>query len=163
MFSNLTRGLLLAVSFAVPAFAHDYKIGDLSVAHPAIPQPMTRAMTAGGFFAVTNAGTEADRLIGVEVDFAERSEVHITEHGSDGSAKMVHVEAIDLPAGETVAFERGGYHVMFMGLKSGLEAGSRLPGVLIFEKAGRLEVEFAVEAVKKPAGEAKGKGGHAHH
>lgn len=163
MFSNLTRGLLLAVSFAVPAFAHDYKIGELSVAHPAIPQPLTRAMTAAGFFAVTNTGPEADRLIGVEVDFAERSEVHITEHGTDGSAKMLHVEAIDLPAGETVAFERGGYHVMFMGLKSGLEAGSRLPGVLIFEKAGRLEVEFAVEAAKKPEGDAKAKGAHAHH
>ncbi|RRH77295.1 copper chaperone PCu(A)C [Falsigemmobacter faecalis] len=163
MFSNLTRGLALAALLAVPAAAHDYKAGDLAIAHPAIPQPLTRAMSAGGFFAVTNTGLQADRLIGVEVDFAERAEVHITEHGTDGSAKMVHVEAIDLPPGETVTFERGGYHVMFMGLKSGLEAGAKLPGTLVFEKAGRVAVDFAVEAPKKPEPGAKGKDPHAHH
>lgn len=158
MFAKWTRGLALSLLLAAPALAHDYKVGDLSIAHPAIPQPASRAMVAGGFFAAHNAGTEADRLIGIEAAFAARAEVHVTDHGADGSARMRHVEAIEIPAGETIAFERGGYHVMFMGLKHGLEAGVKLPATLIFEKAGRLEVEFHVEAQKSPA-----KGGHAHH
>lgn len=152
MFSHLARGLLAALILAAPVAAHDYKAGDLSIAHPAIPQPATRAMTAAGHFSVTNSGTTPDRLLAVEAGISARVEIHTTDHGSDGTAKMRHVEAVDLPAGETVDFASGSWHVMFMGLSSGLEAGAKVPGVLVFEKAGRVDVVFNVEAPKPREG-----------
>ena len=158
MFAHLARGLLAALILAAPVAAHDYKIADLSVAHPAIPQPATRAMTAAGHFSVTNSGTTPDRLLAVEAGISARVEMHTTDHGSDGTAKMRHVEAVDLPAGETVDFTSGSWHVMFMGLSGGLEPGAKVPGVLVFEKAGRLDVVFNVEAPEAPAKDA-----HAHH
>ena len=36
---------------------------------------------------------------------------------------------------------------MFMGLKAPFEKGKRIKGTLTFEKAGKVEVEYAVEAI----------------
>lgn len=140
------------------AHAHDYTLGALKIGHPAIPQPMTRAMTAAGYLSIKNEGAEADRLLSVASDIAARTEVHTTDHGSDGSAKMRHIEALDIPAGETVTFEHGGYHVMFMGLSQGLTEGELHKATLVFEKAGAVEVEFKVEAPAHTKGDS-----HKHH
>jgi hypothetical protein len=58
---------------------------------------------------------------------------------------MAHVEGIDIPANDTVVLESGGYHIMLMGLTQELTEGQMVPGVLIFEKAGRIEMEFAID------------------
>jgi copper(I)-binding protein len=42
---------------------------------------------------------------------------------------------------------------MMMGLDGGYEEGPKVPGMLIFEKAGTVEVEFAVEDPNSDAGE----------
>ena len=112
--------LLATLFLAAPAMAHDVTAGDLQIIHPHIPQPAASAKAAGGFMGIVNNGTEADRLIGVESEIAAKSEVHESRVGADGVGTMVHIEAIDLPAGETVNLEHGGYHIMFMGLKQEL-------------------------------------------
>lgn len=152
---------LAALAVALPAAAHDYTLGALKIAHPAIPAPLTRAMSAAGYFTIANTGTTSDRLVAIEADIARRVELHTTEHGSDGSAKMVHVEALEIPPGGEVQLSHGGYHVMFMGLTQALAEGTRVPGTLVFEKAGRVAVEFAVEAPRK-SGAAEDHSGHAH-
>jgi copper(I)-binding protein len=70
--------------------------------------------------------------------------------------EMRQVPAIELPAGRPVKLEPGGLHVMFIGLKQPLAAGSKLPVTLRFEKAGEVKVEFAI-AARAPAG------GQSHH
>ncbi|WP_283180232.1 copper chaperone PCu(A)C [Gemmobacter sp. 24YEA27] len=60
-----------------------------------------------------------------------------------------HVPVLEIPAGETVALERGGYHIMFMGLKQSLKKGEMVPGTLVFERAGRIEVEFSIDEPKE--------------
>lgn len=153
-----------ALGFALPALAHDYGKDGLRIDHPAIPAPLSRASTAAGYFTISNSGPEADRLLGVEAGVSRRVEVHTTEHGSDGTAKMVHVEALEIPAGGSVTFEPGSYHVMFIALTEALKEGSRIPGALIFEKAGKIEVEFAIEAPRKPGAEEDHSAhGHADH
>ena len=49
---------------------------------------------------------------------------------------------MDIPAGGTVSLEHGSYHIMFMGLTGALTEGEMVKGVLVFEKAGRVEIEF---------------------
>ena len=61
-------------------------------------------------------------------------------------ARMMKVEGITVPAGETVALEPGGFHVMFMGLRGDpFEVGEEIPATLTFENAGDLSILFTVE------------------
>jgi copper(I)-binding protein len=95
--------------------------------------------------AIVNTGTEPDRLIGVESDIAMKSEVHESRVDANGIGSMVHVQAIDVPPGETVSLEHGGYHIMFMGLTGPLTEGEMHKATLIFERAGRVEIEFQID------------------
>lgn len=141
-FQTLAAGLLLAA----PLWAHEITVEDLQIIHPHIPAPAGNAMAAGGFMAIANNGTEADRLIGVQSDVAEKVALHESKVDANGVGTMTHVVAIDIPPGETVSLDHGGYHIMFMGLKEPLTEGQMVKGALIFEKAGRVEIEFEVEA-----------------
>lgn len=149
---NRIIGAVFALLLAAPAFAHGFKAGDLEIGHPHIPAPVASAKSAGGYLSVKNTGETADRLIGVESDAADKTELHTSEVDAEGVARMIHVPAIDIPAGETVKLERGGLHVMFMGLKAPLAEGDLVKGTLIFEHAGRVEVEFSIDAPKEGDG-----------
>jgi copper(I)-binding protein len=138
-------GLIAALLLAHPVHAHGVTVGDLEIIHPNIPQPASSAMAAAGYMGISNAGDEADRLIGVETTVAQSAMLHKTEVNADGVASMAHVEGIDIPANDTVVLESGGYHIMLMGLTQELIEGQMVPGVLIFEKAGRVEMEFAID------------------
>jgi copper(I)-binding protein len=141
--------LMAAILFAAPVPAHEVTVGDLQIIHPHIPQPAASAKAAGGFMAIVNNGAEPDRLVGVESDLARKSEVHESKVDANGVGTMNHVDFIEIPAGETVSLEHGGYHVMFMGLNGSLTEGELHKATLIFERAGRVEIEFQIDP---PAG-----------
>jgi copper(I)-binding protein len=165
------RGLLpilAALALSAPASAHDYKIGALSIGHPWARETPPAAKMGAGYLTVKNTGTEADRLLTVETPGAEKVEIHqsLTENGI---AKMRPVTAVDIaPSGET-ALQPGGYHLMLVGLKEPLAEGMRIPATLIFEKAGKIEVELAVENMgyrgpsAKPGDAAPPAEDHKHH
>lgn len=134
-----------ALLLAIPSVAHELTFGDLQIIHPHIPQPATSAKTAGGYMAIVNNGAEADRLIGIESDIAMKAEVHESKVDASGVGTMTPVEVLEIPAGETVSLEHAGYHIMFMGLKGPLTEGEMVKGALIFEKAGRVEIEFQID------------------
>lgn len=135
---------------ATAATAHEFTLGDLTINHATSFETPVTAKTGVGYLTITNAGTEADRLLGVKADFP-RVMIHDTEE-KDGVARMFHIDAIEIPAGETVTLEPGGMHVMFMGLDGDpLEVGEKIPATLIFESAGEIDVEFSVEARAKAA------------
>ena len=137
--------LCAAVLLASGANAHEVKVGDLEIIHPNILAPSASAKSAAGYMGISNDGKTDDRLIGVEVPSVKQSELHTTVHSADGVARMMHVESIDIPAGETVLLERGGMHIMLMGLTEPMTEGQMVPATLIFEQAGRVEVEFSVD------------------
>jgi len=149
-----TLTLLAALLLGTAAPAHQITIGNLEIVHASIPAPFAGAKSAAGFMAIVNNGTEPDRLIGASAGFANMTQVHESKTDANGIATMNHIEALEIPAGETVMLEHGGYHVMFMGLKQTLTEGDMLPATLIFEKAGTVELEFMVDP--------PGKGGHDH-
>lgn len=137
--------LVAALFLAVPALAHDVKVGDLEIIHPHIPQPAGSAKAAGGYVAIHNSGAEADRLIGVETDIAAKAETHESKVDANGVGTMEHVESVEIPAGQTVNLEHGGYHIMFMGLTGPLLEGEMHKVTLIFEKAGPVDIEFMID------------------
>jgi len=67
----------------------------------------------------------------------------------DGNVmRMREVEkGLEIPAGGSVTLAPGGFHLMMTGLKGPLKQGTSVPLTLVFEKAGRIDVELAVEAI----------------
>lgn len=62
----------------------------------------------------------------------------------DGSMTMKPVDSIELPAGEAVKLEPGGYHIMLLDLVAPLEVGQSIEVTLTFEKAGEKTVTAEV-------------------
>jgi periplasmic copper chaperone A len=155
---TLATALFLAIPvLAIPVLAHELTAGDLQIIHPYIAQPAASAKAAGGYMAIVNNGTEADRLLGLEADFALKSEVHESKVDENGVGTMAHVDFIDIPPGGTVSLDHGGYHIMFMGLKGVLTEGEMHKATLIFERTGRVEIEFMIDP---PLGQGGDEGDH---
>ena len=133
--------------FGLPAAAHDYTLGSLKIGHPWARATPPTAPSGGGFLTVTNTGTTADRLVSVSSPAAAQVQVH--EMKMDGTImRMRELEnGLEIPPGATVALAPGGLHLMMMGLKAPLKEATRVPVTLVFEKAGKIDVELQVMAL----------------
>jgi len=143
--SLLFPALLLA--FATGAAAHEYKVGPLTIGHPWTRATPKGAGVAGGYLKITNTGTAPDRLIGGSAEVAKRFEVHEMSMAG-GVMKMRELkDGIDIAPGATVELKPGSYHIMMQDLSRPLAKGERVKGSLNFEKAGKVDIEFVVEAI----------------
>lgn len=134
----------LMLGAALPALAHDYKAGDLTIGHPMMPAPAENAKVAGGYMVIENTGTTDDKLLSAASDIG-MTQVHKSEVDANGMATMTEQPEVAIPAGQKVAFEKGGLHIMFMDIKAPVKEGDMVPVTLTFEKAGEVKVEFMVE------------------
>src|SRR2546423_1712027 len=138
---------LVAALFALQASAvqaEDYKVGSLVIHQPWSRATPKNAPVAGGYLKITNTGTAPDRLVGGSADGAKRFEIHEMKM-DDGVMKMRELkDGLEIPPGATVELKPGSYHIMMMNLSRPLAKGDKVKGSLTFEKAGQVEVEFAV-------------------
>ncbi len=100
---------------------------------------------AGGGFLTLQGRDNTDRLLGASAPVADRVELHSMTMDGD-VMRMREVDAIDVPAGQKVELKPGGYHLMLMGLKRPLQAGTHFPLKLRFERGGEVTIEMKVEA-----------------
>jgi copper(I)-binding protein len=129
------------------AHGHDYKAGPLVIAHPWTRATPKSATVAGGYLKITNTGNIPDRLTGGSAEVARKFEVH--EMSMDGGVmKMREVKnGLEIPPGATVELKPGSYHIMMVNLSRPLAQGDKVKGSLTFERAGKVDVEFTVEAM----------------
>jgi copper(I)-binding protein len=143
-----------AVFLAFPAFAQAIAVQD-----PYARSASAMATTGAAFMVITNTGGAADRLIGASSDAAEKVELHTHKEDANGVMRMIHVEeGFDLPEGGEIVMERGGHHVMFMGLKAPMVQGEMIDLTLVFEQAGEVAVQVPVDLERMP--QAGAHGGH---
>ncbi|MGE0769952.1 MAG: copper chaperone PCu(A)C, partial [Hyphomicrobiaceae bacterium] len=157
----LVASLLAAVTISLPALSADVQKGPIKIEQPWTRATPGGAKVAGGFLKITNTGTTADRLVSATTDISGVVEFHEMKM-VDGIMKMRALgSGIELAPGKTVELKPGGYHIMFVDLKKPLVKGKPIKAKLAFEKAGEVEVEFAVAPIgaKSPSGG----GGHDHH
>ena len=148
------KSLLLAAAVALAAsaaLAHDYKAGAIVIDHPWTRATPRGATVGAGDFSLTNTGTTADRLVAATVAAADHVELHEMTM-VDGVMRMRPVkDGIALKPGEKIEFKSGAFHLMLVDLKEPLQQGQRVKGTLTFEKAGAVDIEFAVEGIAGPA------------
>jgi copper(I)-binding protein len=87
----------------------------------------------GGAF-VTLVSTENAQLIAAKSPAAQEVQLHAMSH-ENGMMKMEQQPSIPLPAQQKVELKPGGLHLMFIGLKQPLAAGSQVPLTLTIKTA----------------------------
>jgi copper(I)-binding protein len=71
---------------------------------------------------------------------------------------------LEINPGQSVELKPGSYHIMLLDLKQPLQKGDHIKGTLKFEKAGSLDVDYAVVGVgETAAGGSSGTSGHDMH
>ena len=146
-----TRKFLVAVGMlaatAGAALAQTYSVGPMKVDQPWARATPGGAKVGGGYLTITNMGATPDRLLGVTLPQAARVEVHEMKM-EGGTMQMREVKGgLEIGPSQKVEFKSGGYHIMFMDLRSPFKQGDKLKGQLRFEKAGTVDVEFKVESI----------------
>jgi len=137
--------LIAAVAIATPAVAHQYKAGDLTIGHP-WSRPAAAGMNGAGYLTVMNVGAKPDVLLKVETTAAEKVEIHQGSMANGVMSMKALPDGMPVPAGGTATFAPGGNHLMMVRLKEALKDGDKVPATLVFQRAGRVDVEFVVQA-----------------
>ena len=121
------------------------------------------AMASMGAAYMSISASEGDQLVGVSVpaSVAARAEIHEMvpadmDHSMDdsidddetamdmGAMVMQQIMSLDLPAGERVNLEPGGYHVMLIDLAEPLAEGDTFNLTLDFAEAEDITIEVVV-------------------
>jgi copper(I)-binding protein len=146
----LRNALPLAAALAVLAAAapaETYSAGAIEITSPWARATPKGAQVGGAYMTITNKGTEPDRLVGGSSTVASQLEVHQMSMDK-GVVMMRPLESgLEIKPGQTVEFKPDSFHLMLMGLKQPLMPGQHVKATLEFAKAGKVEVEYAVEAM----------------
>lgn len=119
-------------------------VGPLQIVKPWARSSSSEPDVAGGYMTVVNEG-ESDRLVSASCPAAASVEIHaIRVKGPVLEMRQLEAGLVIPPANQQVLKPRG-YHLLIRGLASPLSAGSKMPVTLVFEKAGSVTVDFAIE------------------
>ncbi len=110
------------------------------VEHPWLRAPKDGEKNAQFFTFLHNKGDAPDRLIAVKTEKFGSAEIH-------GDAKnLALVAPVVVPAKSDVTLAPGAIRVDLLDLKKHLEVGWGLEMVLVFEKAGEVTIDAAIDA-----------------
>lgn len=122
--------------------------GALNIRAPELRASVPGMPMSAGYLLIDNTGSDVDKLLAARADFVQRIEIHATTL-VDGVMQMRPLdEPLAIEAGQSVALESGGLHLMLIGLNSSLNAGESATIELQFDNAGWVDVEFHI--VDKP-------------
>lgn len=136
----LTGAALGLLNARNSASAHEYDVGSLKVEHPWLRAPADGDNKAQFFAMLHNNGATPDKLIAVKSEKFGAAEIH-------GDAKKLDlVTPIVLPPKSKVTLAPGGAYVTLLDIKKHLEVGWGLEMTLVFEKAGEVVIDAAIDA-----------------
>lgn len=169
MITRYVSVFLSLLFLSSPAWAHEEKSDHLTVSHPWSRATASSQKVGAVFMSISTKAEIEDRLIGAESPDAETAQIHGHTMVND-VMRMRPVDGVTIPATGEAVLAPGGFHIMLIGLKAPLFEETVIPLTLVFEKAGKVEIEAVIEAAgarqassrtaeTMPA--ATGNGGHA--
>lgn len=154
--------MLAAIAFSGSAYAHSFSMGDIHISHPYAKPTAPAQPTGGAYLTIENKGRESDKLVKAISPIAGAVELHTMRLDSNNIMRMREVGEVVITAGSELRLQPGnGYHLMLLHLKQPLKLGDKFPLILVFEKAGEVEVTVIVEDKQK--GQTTVTPGHAGH
>src|SRR5262245_706246 len=145
----LAIGLACREAAAQPT---NYKVGDLTIEAPWARATPAGAKVGGAYLKIINNGAQPDRLLGGSLTGAGDVEVHEMSMSNNVMKMRQLKDGLEIKPGQTVELKPGGYHLMLTGLHDGLKQGQKLTGMLRFEKAGTVQIEFAIAPIGAQSG-----------
>ena len=136
----LLAGLVLAGS----AHGHSHKFKSLEIVHPWCFETTDTAKPVAVFMTIRNAGGRPDRLLRASTSLAAKAELR--DGGAAPEAVGQVVGSVAVGRRGEVDLKRGGPHILLSGLKKQLGAYDAFVMTLVFERAGKVDVEVQVEA-----------------
>lgn len=136
---HAAAGLALAPAAASVA-AHDYYTPHFQIVHPWTDPAAAGTQRLGLFMRFAQVEAD-DLLLSASSPVAEAIELRAPPTAETGP---VRAKAVALPRGVDVELEPKGTHFVMRNIRKDLPFGSQHPLVLVFEKAGRVEIEFVV-------------------
>lgn len=119
---------------------------DVEIKDPYMRVNGAAGTAAAGYMVIENQGGR-DKLLSVSSPVARMVELHMNETDDNGVMMMRPVSwGIALPRKGEARLERGGNHIMFMGLSEPLADGDLVDVTLKFEKAGEVTVQIPVDS-----------------
>ena len=133
--------------FIAPAALAALAIASAAQAAPKVTgawsRPAAQGTTGAGFMTLSNPGAKADALVSVASPLAKGVTIHQSMlHGS--MSMMQPVTTVPVPAGGSVTFAPGGYHLMFLELTKPLNVGDSVPATLTFASGATVKATFVV-------------------
>lgn len=144
IFALVLTALLLSLSGL--AFAQSTADG-VTVGDPYVRAVPPGQPNSASFMTIQNTDGVAHALVAAESSASKVVELH-THTMVDGMMRMRPVERIDLPAGESVALQPGGLHVMLIGLQRQLVPGEAVDLTLIFEDGSKKQITAPVRKLQ---------------
>lgn len=140
---RVVPAVFLSLAFSGAVLAHGFTHGDIRVMHPwAIVAAAGKSSPV--YMTLTNAGAEPDKLVDVEAKAAGRAEIQKAKKGT-GATSYEAIPTVELGARKTVAMQPGGMRVLLVDLKEPLRHEYTLPLTLVFERAGRVDIQAVIQ------------------
>lgn len=133
---------------AAPSGSATGKLGDLDISGGYVRAMLPGQPVGGGYITIHNTGKTADKLTSVTSSDAGKVELH--EMKMEGEImKMREIKGgIAIPAGATVTLAPNTMHMMFKQVKAPFKKGGTVPVMLMFEKAGMIDLTLPVVSAK---------------
>jgi copper(I)-binding protein len=159
LFSMLSAGVVAqpALLFAAGGQMQDnmkamfkpVTVGGLEITAAAIKAMTPGQPVGGGFVTIVNKGRTDDRLVSVSIAEGVRTvELHEMAMKNDVMTMRKLADGIPVPAGQTVEMKPGGLHMMIMGVSRPFKAGESVRATLVFEKAGKVDLDIPVRDMR---------------
>ena len=137
-------GIILA---AVTWVQSSYAGQSIKMENGTVRAPIPGMANTAGYMELTNLSKTDLVLTKAKSDFADKVEYH-NHIMNDGVMKMVKLDKLVIPAGETITFQSGGLHLMFIGLTKQKPLPGKVTVTLISESGQTLPVELDVKSIK---------------
>lgn len=134
--------LLAAIVLTSGAQAHSHKFKSLEIVHPWCWETEAATKTVAVYMTVRNSSRRGDRLVRATASIADKAELRAPGTGTP-------VRSFDAKPGGELILKRDGPHILLTGVKRQLGAYDAFVMTLTFERAGKVEVEVAVEETSK--------------
>lgn len=131
---------LCASGTATASSADSIKIQD-----PWIREAPPGSTALAGYVRISNRGNKKIYLENASSDAFGMAMIHKSMMNKDRQMTMMHMDKVEIPAGETVSLEPGGLHIMLMRPDKQYKAGDRVDISLQFSDGMSKKTSFVVK------------------
>ena len=101
--------------------------------------------TTSGYLTIENTNKKSERLVYVESNFSEKTELHNMIVKND-IMKMKHMDdGVIIKANSKLTFKPGSYHIMFIKLLKPLQINNKYEVRFMFQNAGSILLKIPVK------------------